>query len=109
MSFTDKTLQCCDCNATFTFSASEQELFANKGYTNDPKACPTCRAARRTQRGDNGGSMGYRGSNSMGYQGTQRQMFPATCATCGQATQVPFEPRTARPVYCSNCYSKVRR
>lgn len=101
MSFTDKTLQCSDCNQSFTFSASEQELFANRGYTNEPRRCPSCRSARKAERGDNGGSMGY--------QRTQRTMYPATCATCGQATQVPFEPRSGRPVYCSNCYSKVRR
>ena len=105
MSYTDKTLQCSDCNATFTFSAGEQESFAGRGYTNEPKRCPECRAARKTQSGNTGGGgMGYQG----GYQGT-RQMFPATCATCGKETQVPFEPRTGRPVYCSPCYSKVRR
>ena len=101
MAFTDKTIQCCDCNATFTFDVTEQELFATKGYIHDPKACPTCRAARKGQRGDAIGTMG----NHMG----TRQMFPATCATCGQATRVPFEPKTGRPVYCSSCYSKVRR
>ncbi len=101
MSYTDKTIQCSDCSQSFTFSAGEQETFASKGYTNEPRRCPSCRSARRAERGDSGGGMGY--------QRTQRQMFPATCATCGQQTQVPFEPRSGRPVYCSNCYSKVRR
>ena len=103
MSFTDKAIQCSDCSQSFTFSASEQEMFANRGYTNEPKRCPTCRSARRAQRGDTGGGGGS------GFQRTQREMFPATCATCGQQTQVPFEPRSGRPVYCSACYSKVRR
>jgi CxxC-x17-CxxC domain-containing protein len=106
MSFTDKSLQCVDCGGNFTFSASEQEMFASKGYTNEPKRCPECRSARRQQRGDTGTSTG---GSSMGYQRTQRDMFPATCAACGKETQVPFEPRTGRPVYCSACYSKVRR
>lgn len=106
MSFTDKTLQCCDCSTSFTFTAGEQESFASRGYTNEPKRCPECRAARKAQNGATGGSrMGYQG----GYQSGTRQMFPATCATCGKQTQVPFEPRTGRPVYCSDCYSKVRR
>jgi CxxC-x17-CxxC domain-containing protein len=35
-------------------------------------------------------------------------MFPAVCAECGVNTQVPFQPRQDRPVYCSECYSKVR-
>jgi NAD-dependent SIR2 family protein deacetylase len=39
----DKSLQCADCGATFTFSAEEQELFQSRGYTNEPKRCPDCR------------------------------------------------------------------
>lgn len=98
MSFTDKTLQCADCGQSFVFSADEQELFASKGYANEPKRCPDCRSARRQQRGD-----------ATGAPRVQRDMHPAVCATCGKDTQVPFEPRTGRPVYCSACYAKVRR
>jgi CxxC-x17-CxxC domain-containing protein len=35
-------------------------------------------------------------------------MHPATCAECGMMTEVPFVPRGDRPVYCSNCYNKMR-
>ncbi len=98
MSFEDKSLQCSDCGATFAFSAEEQELFASRGYTNEPKRCPSCREARKAERS---GSSGY-GDRP------QRQMFPATCAECGKETEVPFEPREGRPVYCSECYSKIR-
>jgi CxxC-x17-CxxC domain-containing protein len=96
MGFVDKSLQCSDCGATFTFSAEEQEHFATRGYTNEPKRCPSCRSSRRSQR-----------DSSSGYT-PRRQMFPAVCATCGKETQVPFEPRNGRPVYCSDCYSKTR-
>lgn len=37
-----------------------------------------------------------------------RKMWPATCAECGKATEVPFEPKTDRPVYCRDCYSKKK-
>lgn len=40
MVFQDKSLQCCDCGNTFTFSAEDQEFFRSKGYTNEPKRCP---------------------------------------------------------------------
>lgn len=36
--------------------------------------------------------------------GAQREMFPAICASCGKETQVPFRPRSDRPVYCSDCF-----
>jgi CxxC-x17-CxxC domain-containing protein len=98
MSFKDKILQCSDCGATFTFSAEEQEFFQSKGYTNEPKRCPSCRQARKAKR--------Y-GNSSYGYR-PQRQMFPAVCAQCGKECEVPFEPREGRPVYCSECYNKRR-
>ena len=98
MSFQDKTIQCADCGTSFTFDAQEQELFASRGYTNEPKRCPTCRQARKAQ---SNGNSSYGGNRA-------RQMFPATCAQCGKDTQVPFEPRLDRPVYCSDCYSKVK-
>ena len=96
MSFEDKSLQCSDCGTTFTFSAEEQELFQSRGYTNEPKRCPSCRQARKSER---------LGSGNYGFQ---RQMFPAVCAECGKDTEVPFEPRGDKPVYCSDCYRKVR-
>ncbi len=98
MSFQDKSLECSDCGVTFTHSAEDQEYYQSKGYTNEPKRCPECRQARKTQRS---GNSGY-GSSS------PRQMFPAVCADCGKETEVPFEPREDRPVYCSDCYRKIR-
>jgi CxxC-x17-CxxC domain-containing protein len=94
----DKTIQCADCGADFTFSASEQEFFASKGFTNEPKRCPTCRQSRKQSRGGSSG----------GNAGGVRQMFPAVCAACGKETQVPFEPRNGRPVYCSDCFAKSK-
>lgn len=98
MGFEEKTLECSDCGNTFTFTAEEQEFFQSKGYTNEPKRCPGCRQARKQERF---GSSGY-GDRP------QRQMFPAVCAECGKDTEVPFEPREDRPVYCSDCFRKVR-
>ncbi len=102
MSYQDKSIQCSDCNTAFTFSAEEQEQFASRGYTNEPKRCPSCRQARKAQQNGSGNS-----SYSSSYA-PRHEMFPAKCAECGKDTQVPFEPRTGRPVYCSDCYRKVR-
>jgi CxxC-x17-CxxC domain-containing protein len=110
MSFEDKTLTCSDCNNTFTFSAEEQQQFQSRGYTNEPKRCPTCRQTRKAERFSSGGgnSFGNSGYQSRGYSSAPRQMFPAVCSDCGKETSVPFEPRQGRPVYCSDCYRKVR-
>lgn len=105
MGFTDRTLQCSDCGATFTFTAEEQEFYATKGYTNEPKRCPSCREARRSQRNSSGGSGGYGG---YGAYRPSRQMYSAVCAECGKECEVPFEPREGRPVYCSDCYRKIK-
>lgn len=94
MSFTDRELKCVDCVGTFTFSANEQEFYAGKGFTNDPKRCPDCRGARKQERG--GGSYS-----------SPKQMHPAVCAECGVETEVPFLPSQDRPVYCRECFNNV--
>jgi CxxC-x17-CxxC domain-containing protein len=86
----DQTLTCSDCGAQFTFTESEQEFYASKGFST-PLRCPSCRAARKAAR---------QGGDSYG----ERQMYPAVCAQCGKETTVPFQPRGDKPVYCSDCY-----
>lgn len=96
MSYADKTLTCRECGASFVFTAGEQEFYASRGYENAPSRCPACRAARRDrpQRSD--------------FDAGPRQMYPAVCASCGVQTEVPFRPRNDRPVYCSDCFRKMR-
>ncbi len=99
MAYTDKTLTCADCGAPFTFSADDQAYHAQKGFTNEPRRCPDCRAQRRSQRGESS----YGGGGGGSYGG-QREMFSATCASCGKEARVPFQPRGDKPVYCSDCF-----
>ena len=99
----DKTLTCKDCGAQFTFSASEQEFFAEKGFTNEPTRCPSCRAARRNGGGRTSHSAGYRSENR-----AERIMYDVICDGCGVTTQVPFQPRGDRPVYCRDCFNKQK-
>ena len=88
--FEDKTLKCVECGNEFVFSASEQEFYAEKGFTNEPKRCSACRAARKAR-----------------MNGTQpRELFKAVCADCGKETEVPFRPSEDRPVYCFDCFNK---
>ena len=96
MAYADRTLTCVECGSEFTFTADDQEFHARKGYQ-EPKRCPSCRQSRRSDRGGGGG--GYGGS---------RQMYDAVCDNCGANTQVPFLPQQDRPVYCSDCFSKMK-
>jgi len=109
---TDKTLTCADCGQDFTFTASEQQFYADRQFS-EPRRCATCRAVRKEARGGagNGGSSygngGY-SSGGGGYDRAPREMFSATCANCGKEALVPFRPSGAKPVYCSDCFSSQR-
>jgi len=35
-----------------------------------------------------------------------REMFPATCSTCGKRFELPFRPTRDKPVYCSECFDR---
>ena len=47
MAYADKQITCRDCGRPFTFTAGEQEFYANKGLMNEPTRCSSCRSARR--------------------------------------------------------------
>lgn len=104
MTYADRNITCVDCGQEFVFTASEQEFYAGRGFTSDPKRCPDCRRQRKASRGDSGGGYSTGGGGGGGYSSEQRQMYPATCANCGRETEVPFQPRGTRPVYCRDCY-----
>jgi CxxC-x17-CxxC domain-containing protein len=99
--YTDKILVCADCSQQFVFTASEQDFYAQRGFS-EPKRCAPCRSARKAARPDGGHGYGS------GYDRGPRQMFPATCSKCGKSTEVPFEPTNGKPVYCSDCFRAVR-
>ena len=88
--YEDKTLVCKECGQEFVFTAGEQEFYASRGFENEPQRCKACRDARKNAT-----------------RGT-REMFTATCAACGKEARVPFKPREDRPVYCSECFAKMK-
>ena len=51
--YEDISLTCKDCSAEFTFTAGEQQFYAEKGFDNQPVRCPDCRKARKQQRNNN--------------------------------------------------------
>jgi CxxC-x17-CxxC domain-containing protein len=127
--YSDKNLTCADCGQQFVFTASEQDFYAQRGFT-EPRRCPTDRAARKAARqssgagyssgyGDagsyGGGGGGYSSGGSYssgggggGYDRGPREMFAATCSNCGNEARVPFRPTSGKPVYCSDCFRSMR-
>lgn len=110
----DRTLTCRDCGQEFTFTAGEQEFYAQRGFS-EPQRCPACRQTRKAQRnqggysssgyGDSGSSYSSGGySNGGGYSSGPRQLYPAVCSECGAETEVPFNPTPGKPVYCRDCF-----
>ena len=124
--YSDKNLTCADCGQEFVFTASEQDFYAQRGFT-EPRRCPSCRASRKAARNAEGGGSsyggygaggGYSAGGSGGYGGgggatapaiaVPREMFAATCSNCGKEAQVPFRPTSGKPVYCSDCFRSMR-
>jgi len=106
LAFQDKTLTCRDCGQRFVFTVNEQEFFASKGFLNDPSRCQDCRANRKARIAAQQASSG---SYHLAAAGNGRREYTrATCAACGGEALVPFLPRGDRPVYCSDCFDKVR-
>ncbi|HNO76835.1 MAG TPA: zinc-ribbon domain containing protein [Phycisphaerae bacterium] len=123
MSFEDKTIICADCGNDFIHSATDQERYAERGFTNEPKRCRDCREKRKSQSGGGGGGGGrggHGGHGGGGYGGggyggggygggrQEREMHEATCSQCGAQTTVPFKPTSGRPVLCRDCFRASR-
>jgi CxxC-x17-CxxC domain-containing protein len=121
----DQSVTCVDCEREFTFSVPEQLFYAERGIR-QPVRCLDCRAQRRAERnadafrvgeGVNGallwndGFGNYGGSASANPKRGPRggvRMYATVCSACGRATEVPFEPRGNRPVYCRECFNARR-
>jgi CxxC-x17-CxxC domain-containing protein len=114
----------------FAFTEREQAFYAEKGFS-EPRRCPSCRASRKAARsgGDGGyGGGSYAGGYDSGYgagggysaggyssgggygnrSSGPREMFSATCSSCGKEAKVPFRPTNGKPVYCSDCFRTMR-
>ena len=88
--YEDKNLVCKECGNEFVFTAGEQAFYAERGFQNEPQRCKNCRDARKNA---------TRGP---------REFFTATCARCSGEAKVPFQPKSDRPVFCSECFAQMR-
>ena len=127
--YSDKNLTCADCGQEFVFTASEQDFYAQRGFT-EPRRCPSCRASRKAARNSRGRRQLVRRLRR------RRRLFGrwrsaaavaaavaaatataiaarARCSApparnCGREAQVPFRPTSGKPVYCSDCFRSKR-
>lgn len=54
--------------------------------------------------GSHGGFSGHSGNRDRG----PVTMHQAICSQCGKPCEVPFEPTSGKPVYCSECFESKR-
>ncbi|MEK7545484.1 MAG: CxxC-x17-CxxC domain-containing protein [Patescibacteria group bacterium] len=43
-----------------------------------------------------------------GFDREEKQLFKATCASCGNGCEVPFKPNGSKPVYCRACFGNEK-
>lgn len=89
--YQDKALICKECGSEFIFTAGEQEFYAERGFQNEPQRCKSCRDSRKSS------------------VKPQKEMHVTACAECGGEAKVPFQPVAERPVYCSECFAKMKQ
>ena len=72
--------------------------------TNKPVYCSDCfRDHKPDDSRDDRGSRNDRGSR-YSRDDSRSESTTVTCSDCGNECQVPFVPRTNKPVYCSDCF-----
>jgi CxxC-x17-CxxC domain-containing protein len=108
MIYADKQIICHDCGTAFTFTAKEQEQFASIGHVNAPKRCLPCRTKRKKATSKSN-SFAAGGSGNTDNGTAPRKTFAVKCSSCGKDTMVPFTPDANRPVYCYDCFRKVKQ
>ena len=71
--YEDKILVCKECGNEFTFTAGEQEFYAERGFQNEPQRCKACRDARKNAA-----------------RGPRRVFHPPVCAACAASSSGAF-------------------
>lgn len=84
----NRTLICKSCGKEFTFTAKEQEFFAQKGFHNDPVRCKECRAKMRQEKAD--------------------RQSAVICNNCGKSEIVSFTISHPEHLLCDDCFAKLK-
>src|SRR5260221_1473114 len=91
--YNDKNLTCADCSQEFVFTASEQDFYSQRGFT-EPRRCPSCRASRKAARNAEGGGSSY--SSGGGYSSGGHSSGAGSYGGRGGGGVLPGTPRLFR-------------
>ena len=86
--YEDKTLTCKNAPGVRIHRGEQSSMLS--ALQNEPQRCKPCRDNRKNA------------------ARAPREYFTAVCAACGGEAKVPFEPKSDRPVYCSDCFARIR-
>jgi RecJ-like exonuclease len=87
MEFQDKVLKCKECGKEFTWTAGEQQFFADKGFNNKPTRCKDCRKLNR--------------------QKVEAEYFKIVCSNCKQVGEALFKPSDpSAEIFCKKCFEE---
>jgi len=84
----DRTITCKSCGNDFVFTAREQEFFAKKGFSNEPKNCNKCREKAKKDR-------------------KARENY-ITCKSCGKTEKVSFQLVGTEYLLCDDCFRRFQ-
>jgi CxxC-x17-CxxC domain-containing protein len=97
--FQDSKINCIDCGQDFIWAAGEQLFFHDKGLTNPPKRCKSCKQAKNSR------IAAVTNAQISGIK--QKIEVSVNCTKCEVQTTVPFYPSQGRPVFCRSCFLAI--
>jgi CxxC-x17-CxxC domain-containing protein len=87
----DQTISCKDCGKDFTFTAQEQQYYADQGFKNVPTRCLDCRKNMREKKE------------------ATKPKFEVVCSKCQKKIEAPFEPTAETPLFCQKCFEDIKK
>jgi len=93
-----------DCEVPFK-PTGDKPVFCSDCFRGKKNVEPR-RSSGKDSRRFNSGDRRSSGKDSRRFNSGDRRMYKAVCDECGKECEVPFEPTSKKPIYCSECFSK---
>ena len=96
---TNRPVYCSDC-----FRQNKPQDSAGDRYSRDDRESRYSRNDRGSRSRDDRESRYSRNDRGSRSRDDRKESATVTCADCGTECEIPFVPKTNRPVYCSDCF-----